>query len=91
MSKVNTLLVRINLNLDDGRYIYAPEATKRKIREVVKCAQGENANMAGRAKVIYGRVKDNYTNMFDFTSADDLLEKIMPCLEKELIQDYAMA
>ena len=43
----------------------------------------EKGNVQGRAKVSYGK---GFDNQFEFTTANDLKNKLTPCLEKELLR-----
>lgn len=43
----------------------------------------ETGKVQGRVKVSYGK---GFYNHFDFTSVNDLKEKLVPCIEKELLR-----
>ena len=46
-------------------------------------AMKESGKKSGRVKVNYGK---GFENQFEFSNIDDLKRKLIPCLEKELLE-----
>jgi len=55
------------------------------LNKVNTLAIKENGKIHGRVKVTYGK---GFDNQFDFNSLNDLKKKLMPCLEKELLEMF---
>ena len=78
--------MRVVLNLNNKTYTYTTLLTKRKISGAISRLESQNGSFTGTCTVKYSA--GNY-NSFDFDSASDLRYKIGPCLEPELVREYA--
>lgn len=78
---------RLKITLDDGTVRYTENLTKRKVSGILTNLRNNMAIITGTARVIYSPA---YYNEFDFDSEDDFKDKILPCIEKELVDDFKM-
>lgn len=79
--------MKLQINLDDGMTKYTSNVSKRKFGGILTNLQAQNGSMAGSAFVEYAK---GYRNSFDFSDLNDLKQKMDPCLEKELMNDFAV-
>lgn len=78
---------RLKINLSDGTSINTQNATKRKISAMISRLRDKSAIIKGEARVEYG---NGFNNSFDFDGEEDLLHKLLPCIEKELLDGFHM-
>lgn len=74
--------MRVNINFSDETYIYLKDPSKRKVA-------GLNSRLSGKTgicRVSYTRV---CYNEFTFDGWEDFKDKMMPCMEEELIRDFS--
>lgn len=78
--------MKIKIKLNDGTVKYSSNVTKRKFSGILSKLESQNADIAGEASVEYSK---GYSNEFTFSSADELKNKISPCLEPALIAEFS--
>lgn len=78
---------RLKIKLSDGTSTYTKNATKRKISAMISRLQDKSATISGSAIVEYGK---GFNSSFDFDGEEDLLHKLLPCIEKELLDGFHM-
>ena len=77
--------MRVTLKINDKTYNYTSSVSKRKIGEAISRLQRENGRLSGECTVQYAK---QYKTEFSFSDENDLRNKLMPCLEKELVDDF---
>jgi len=80
--------MKVVLNLNGKRYIYSSLISKRKMTASIRGLQAQNAIFGGTCTVKY---TSEYSNSFDFSNVEELKDKLWPCLEPEMIEDFKNA
>ena len=78
--------MRVKIILDDGTQKYAQNATKRKIVGILTNLSNKSAIIKGTCRIDYGH--GDY-NEFEFDSEQDFIFKLGPCVERQLLGEYA--
>lgn len=73
------------LNLDGEMGTYSSFTSKRKVVNVATIKNAENGKFEGTFIIKY--TKDLY-NEFDFKDLKEFENKLLPCIEKELLNDF---
>lgn len=76
----------IRIVLDDKTSRYSSKLTKRKLSGMLTTLERQNADIAGTCTIEYSR---GFWNAFSFKSSDEFLSKGLPCLEKDLIDEFS--
>lgn len=77
--------MKVKLTFNDKSSINPSNPTKRVLSNFIRGAVERNVIFEGSGYVEY---KPGYRNEFDFSSRKDLENKLWPCLEKELVDEY---
>lgn len=78
--------MRIKISLSDGTTKYTQNVSKRKVGAILAGLERENVKIEGSAAVEYTK---DYMNSFDFSSSDDFINKVTPCLDKEIVNEFS--
>lgn len=76
---------RIKLVFSTGTYSYSTFVTKRKIAALYTIENSKAGVSGGTCRVEYS---SEYYNEFQFTDLADLMYKVSPCIEKELMNEF---
>lgn len=85
-TNVRSVYPRLVLSLDDGTVRHTTILTKRKISGLLTELGNKSIPIQGTAKVEYTR---EYNNSFDFKNEETFLKQVLPCIEKELIDEFS--
>lgn len=84
-SSLKPPFMQVKINFKDGKVKYTRNVTQRKFSATYRALERENATFEGSVIVDYG---NGYKNEFDFNNKEELMDKMSPCLEKELIDEF---
>ena len=76
----------LNIKLSDGMSSDTTKLSKRAIGALATKLQKESGNFEGTARVTYSR---NTYNEFGFKDKADFMNKVEPCIEKELLDELS--
>lgn len=83
--QTNQLKARLKINFSDGTYTYSTLSLKRKIGLSSAVLKGKVGAFEGVARITYA---PTYYNEFEFSSKEDFVDKIGPCMERELYAEF---
>ena len=78
-------MLKVKITFNDKTSISPSQPTRSKIANFIRGAVERKVIFEGTACVDYGK---GYKNEFDFTSKKELEDKLWPCLEKELVNEF---
>lgn len=78
---------KLKIKLSDGTTRYTKNVTQRKISGILTNLKAKSATIRGEARVEYA---PDYYNEFDFNGEADFKRKVLPCIEKELVNEFKM-
>lgn len=79
-------MLKVNIAFKDKTSISPPQPTKRKISNFIRGAVERNVVFEGSCRVTYSV---DYYNEFVFSSRKDLEDKLWPCMEEDLVGEFA--
>lgn len=77
--------MKVKLSFKDKTSINPSSPSRRKVAVFLRERTAKNGVFEGHGYVEY---KPGYRNEFDFSSKQELEDKLWPCLEKELIDEF---
>lgn len=77
--------MKLFINFSDNSKIILPDPTKSKVANFLRGRKDRHEVFVGNARVHY---KGEYENKFDFSSKDDLENKLWPCIERSMANEF---
>ncbi len=78
-------MLKVKITFNDKTTISPSQPTKRKIANFIRGAVERKLIFVGSGYVDYGK---GYRNEFEFSSKQELEDKLWPCLEKDLVDEF---
>lgn len=79
--------MKLKINFDNGTTRYTQNVSKRKFSAILTKLEPQDEDMSGSASVEYSR---GFWNKFDFSNLTELRQKMEPCLERSLLDEFKM-